>query len=92
MESKTIISECLPSKSTIELLLHDACIPGLVAIVVNPTDILYEQAIGYHSPIISNECQAMDSSKSIFVLASISKTFIAIAVNYATCRIKSFES
>ncbi|CAF1433377.1 unnamed protein product, partial [Rotaria sp. Silwood1] len=71
---------CPLSISTIEGLLHDAYIPGLVAIVVNSTGILYEQAIGYHSPIISNECKPMNSSNSIFVLASISKTFIAVAV------------
>ncbi|CAF3795982.1 unnamed protein product [Rotaria sp. Silwood1] len=80
MESKKIISQCPLSISTIEGLLHDAYIPGLVAIVVNSTGILYEQAIGYHSPIISNECKPMNSSNSIFVLASISKTFIAVAV------------
>jgi CubicO group peptidase (beta-lactamase class C family) len=80
LKSRTIISECSPSITTIERSLHAAHIPGLVAIVVNSTDILYDQAIGYHSPIISNERQGMDSSKSIFVLASISKTFIAVAV------------
>ena len=80
MENKIVNLECLPSISTIEQSLQDAYIPGLVAIVVNSTDILYEQAIGYHSPIISNERQPMDPSQSIFVLASISKTFIAIAV------------
>ena len=64
----------------LENILNDANIPGLVAIVVNRTDILYEQAVGYHFPGISKERQPMDSSKSIFVLASISKTFIVIAV------------
>ncbi|UJR14496.1 hypothetical protein I4U23_001492 [Adineta vaga] len=69
-----------PSLSTFEEALHDAYIPGIVAIVINRNDILYNQAIGYHSPIISNERQSMDSEKSVFVLASISKTFVSVAV------------
>ncbi|CAF0889726.1 unnamed protein product [Adineta steineri] len=77
MESKKFVSHSLPTIKTLESSLHDAHIPGLVAIVVNSTDILYEQAIGYHS---LNERKSMDSSKSIFVLASISKIFISIAV------------
>jgi CubicO group peptidase (beta-lactamase class C family) len=74
------ILQCPPSRTSIETSLRDVNIPGLAAIVVNSTNILYEQAFGYNSPIISNERQSIDSKKTIFVLASISKTFIAVAV------------
>ncbi|CAF0742528.1 unnamed protein product [Adineta ricciae] len=79
-QCEQLASESPPSLSTFEDALHDAHIPGLVAIVVDKNGILYDEAIGYHSPIISNERRAMDSEKSIFVLASISKTFIVVAV------------
>jgi len=74
----TIVSskEC-PSRSSIEKSLLDAHIPGAVMIVVNTTDILYQEAFGYQSFFPK---QIMNVDKSIFVLASISKTFIAIAI------------
>jgi len=74
------VFQCLPLKVSIENSLEDGNIPGLVAIVINSTNILYEEAFGYNSPPISNERQPIDSIKTIFVLASISKTFIALAV------------
>ncbi|CAF2878320.1 unnamed protein product [Rotaria sp. Silwood2] len=69
--------QCPPSRTLIENQLRNVHIPGLAAIVVNSSNILYEEGFGYHSPI-SNQ-YPIDPSKSIFVLASLSKTFIALA-------------
>jgi len=80
LQEKKDVFQCLPSRTSIENSLQDANIPGLAAIVVNSTNILYEQAFGYNSPPIFNELQPIDPKKTIFVLASISKTFIAVAV------------
>ena len=66
-----------PSRSSIGQLLIDAHIPGAVILVVNATDILYEQTFGYHSLL---PLRSMDANRSIFALASLSKTFIAVAV------------
>jgi CubicO group peptidase (beta-lactamase class C family) len=66
-----------PSRSFIEQSLLDAHIPGAVVVVVNATNILYEEAFGHRS---LSPVKMMDVDKSIFVLASISKTFIAVAV------------
>ena len=68
--------EC-PTRSSIEQSLLDAHIPGAVIIVVNRTDIIYQEAFGHQS---FSPVQLMDAEKSIFVLASISKTFIAVSV------------
>ncbi|CAF2747466.1 unnamed protein product [Rotaria sp. Silwood2] len=69
-------SSC-PNRQFIEKAFNKVHIPGAVIIVVNASDILYEQAFGYQSlsPAVS-----MDVDKSIFILASISKTFIGVAV------------
>ena len=74
---RSISGKACPSRSFIEQSLLDAHIPGAVVIVVNTTDILYQEAFGHQSlfPV-----KMMDVEKSIFVLASISKTFIAVAV------------
>ncbi|CAF3146470.1 unnamed protein product [Rotaria sp. Silwood2] len=72
-------SQCPPTTASIERILQDAHILGIVATVVSSAGIIHEQGIGYHSPPISEQRQPMDSSKSIFVLASISKTFIVVA-------------
>ncbi|CAF4594395.1 unnamed protein product [Rotaria sp. Silwood1] len=69
--------QCPPSRILIENQLKNVHIPGLAAIVVNSSNILYEEGFGYHSPI-SNQ-YPINPSKSIFVLASLSKTFIALA-------------
>lgn len=69
--------QCPPSRRVIENQLKNAYIPGLAAIVINSTNILYEEGFGYHSPISTEH--PIDPSKSIFVLASLSKTFIALA-------------
>ncbi|CAF1166839.1 unnamed protein product [Adineta steineri] len=66
-----------PSRSFIKQSIIDAHIPGAAVIVVNTTDILYQEAFGYQSFF---PMKMMDVNKSIFVLASISKTFIAVAV------------
>ncbi|CAF4179414.1 unnamed protein product [Rotaria magnacalcarata] len=61
----------------IEESLRKVYIPGAVIVVVNATDILYEEAFGHHSLLPS---RPMNVNRSIFSLASISKTFIAVAV------------
>lgn len=67
--------EC-PNRSLIEKSLLEVHIPGAVMIVVNTTDILYQEAFGHQSFLPT---QRMDADRSIFLLASISKTFIAVA-------------
>ncbi|CAF1482216.1 unnamed protein product [Adineta ricciae] len=69
--------QCPPSKSSIENELHRVHIPGLAAIVVNATNVLYSEGFGYHSPLSTQH--PIDPSRSIFVIASISKTFVALA-------------
>ncbi|CAF3626495.1 unnamed protein product [Rotaria socialis] len=69
-------SHC-PNRQMIEESLRKVHIPGAVIVVVNATDILYEEAFGYHSLLPS---RPMNVNRSIFSLASISKTFIAVAV------------
>jgi CubicO group peptidase (beta-lactamase class C family) len=79
IEAGTTKSECPPTTASIQQLLDDAYIPGAAIIVVNANEIIYQQGVGYHSPPISEELQPIDPSSSIFILASISKTFIAVA-------------
>ncbi|UJR12542.1 hypothetical protein I4U23_016718 [Adineta vaga] len=71
--------QCPPTTTSIQQLLDEAYIPGASIIVLNQDKILYEKGIGYQSPPIPEERRPMDASSSIFVLASISKTFIAVA-------------
>ncbi|CAF3504587.1 unnamed protein product [Rotaria socialis] len=66
-----------PNNQWIEKSLNNSYIPGAAIVVVNGTHTLYEHAFGYHS--ISSP-QLIDVEKSIFGLASISKTLIATAV------------
>ncbi|CAF3564774.1 unnamed protein product [Rotaria sp. Silwood1] len=66
-----------PDRQWIEYSLNDSYIPGAAIIVVNGTHTLYEEAFGYQS---LSPPQFMDVEKSIFAIASISKTFIAVAV------------
>jgi CubicO group peptidase (beta-lactamase class C family) len=70
-------TKACPSRSSIEQSLLDAHIPGATVVVVNATDILYQEAFGHQS---LSPVKMMDVDRSIFVLASISKTFIAVAV------------
>lgn len=69
-------SNC-PDRKWIEDSLKKIHVPGAAIVVVNNTHVLYEQAFGYQS--LSPQ-QPIDIEKSIFPLASISKTFIAAAV------------
>ena len=68
--------EC-PSRAFIEQSLKDVNVPGAAIIVVNATNILYQEAFGYQS---LSPARMMDVDKSIFLLASLSKTFIGVAV------------
>ncbi|CAF1970227.1 unnamed protein product [Rotaria magnacalcarata] len=70
------VSNC-PDRQSIEESLSKVHVPGAAIIVVNATDVLYEQAFGYQS--LSRK-QSIDIDKSIFTLASVSKTFIGVAV------------
>ncbi|CAF2239501.1 unnamed protein product [Rotaria magnacalcarata] len=74
------VVQCSLSRASIENSLYAANINGLAAIVINSTHFLYEQTFGYNAPRIINTRRLIDSCKTIFVLASISKTFIAVAV------------
>ena len=66
-----------PNQQSINDSLKKVYIPGAVIIVINGTHILYEQAFGNQS---LSPVRPMNVDKSIFPLASISKTFIAAAV------------
>ena len=70
------VKEC-PSRAFIEQSLRDVHVPGAAIVVVNATDILYQEAFGYHS---LSPVRMMDVNKSVFLLASLSKTFIGVAV------------
>ncbi len=67
-------SNC-PNRQSILQSLNKVHIPGAAVVVVNASDILYEEAFGYHSlsPMVP-----MDVDKSIFAIASISKTFLGV--------------
>ncbi|CAF0910744.1 unnamed protein product [Adineta ricciae] len=72
-------AECPPTKGSIQNLLDEVNVPGAAIIVLNRDGILYEQAFGYHTPPISDSRRPIDTSQSIFMIASISKTFISVA-------------
>ena len=74
-----ITSDCPPSKASIQTLLDKTFIPGVSLIVAKPNEILYQQQVGYQSPPISDERRAINASSSVFMLASISKTFVVVA-------------
>lgn len=74
------VAQCPPSKSVVERSLLDARIPGMAAVVVNTNGVVYEQGFGSTSPPIFADLHPVDPVQSVFVLASISKTFIAVAV------------
>ncbi|CAF1329504.1 unnamed protein product [Adineta ricciae] len=81
IQASSIEFQCPPTTGSIGYLLDKAYIPGASIVVLNRDEILYEKGFGYHSPSISEseERHPMSASSSIFVLASISKTFIAVA-------------
>ena len=73
----SVASQQCPNQAATEQLLADAHIPGAVIVVVNRTHIVHEQTFGYES---LSPLKSMDADRSIFALASVSKTFIAVAV------------
>ena len=79
VQVQTGLLECPPSKTAIERALQKANIPGIAVVVVNATNILYEQGFGFTLPSVAAEKRSVDPRNSIFMLASISKTFIAVA-------------
>ncbi|CAF1385452.1 unnamed protein product [Rotaria sordida] len=79
IKADSIELQCPPATASIQRLLDEAYIPGASVIVLNRDEILYQKGIGYHSPPIPEQRQPMNAVSSIFVLASISKTFIAVA-------------
>ncbi|CAF2208774.1 unnamed protein product [Rotaria magnacalcarata] len=66
-----------PNRQAIEQSLNKVHIPGALIVVVNGTNILYEQDFGSQSLL---PLKPMHADQSIFVLASISKTFITVVV------------
>jgi CubicO group peptidase (beta-lactamase class C family) len=66
-----------PDRQFIEESLSKVHIPGATIVVVNGSDILYEEAFGYQS---LSPKQSMNVENSIFTLASVSKPFIGVAV------------
>lgn len=72
-------SSCPPKNSFIEQILSNLHIPGLAIAVVNRTHILYKQGFGYTTPSDVSQAQPIDPDRSIFLLASISKTFVGVA-------------
>ncbi|CAF3285408.1 unnamed protein product [Rotaria sp. Silwood2] len=79
IKADSIEFQCPPTTASIQHLLDEAYIPGASIIVLNRDEVLYQKGIGYHSPPISEQRQPMNALSSVFVLASISKTFIAVA-------------
>ena len=69
-------SNC-PTREWIEKSFNDSHVPGAAIVVINGTQILYEQTFGYHS---LSPARFVDAEKSIFAVASISKTLVAAAV------------
>lgn len=64
-------------KAFIDDLLFNAHIPGAVALVVNRTGIVFEYSYGYDC---LSTLRSTTVNRSIFALASLSKTFIAVSV------------
>ncbi|CAF0723780.1 unnamed protein product [Adineta steineri] len=79
IQTDVYAAECPPTTTLIQRLLDEVFIPGAAFIVVNSTDIIYEQGVGYHTPLIFKDRRPIDPSNSIFLLASISKTFVGVA-------------
>lgn len=66
-----------PNENLIRENLQNVHIPGAAILVLNQNSILYEQSFGHHS---FSPSEFININKSIFTLASLSKTFISIAV------------
>ena len=73
------LSQCPPTVESIQVLLDKALMYGAAIVVVDANGVVYKQTFGYDSPLNTSQRQAIDGSKSIFLLASISKTLIAVA-------------
>jgi CubicO group peptidase (beta-lactamase class C family) len=79
IKAETKQSQCPPTVSSIQPILDKALMYGTALVVVDANGMVYEQAFGYDSPLASTQPRAIDLSDSIFLLASVSKTFIAVA-------------
>jgi len=75
----SVACDCPPSKAYIQNLLDKAHIPGVSVVVTKPNEIIYQQQVGYQSPPVSDQRLPMNVSTSVFMLASISKTFVVVA-------------
>ena len=80
VKANTKQSQCPPTAATIQPLLDKAFMYGAAIIAVNASGIVYQKSFGYDSPLNSSQRQPIDALNSVFLLASISKTFIAVAV------------
>ena len=78
-QADTKQSPCPPAVSSIQPLLDKAFMYGAAIVVVNANGTVYEQAYGYDAPISSSQRKPISASSSVFLLASISKTFIPVA-------------
>ncbi|CAF1987319.1 unnamed protein product [Rotaria magnacalcarata] len=73
----TVSSTNCPNREWIKKSLKKAHIPGAVVMVINATDTLYAEAFGHQSLTPKRH---MNIDRSIFSLASVSKTFVGTAV------------
>jgi len=76
---QTEIISCPPTQNFIDEILNKTYIPGVALIVVNRTDVLYEKGFGYLTPSVIATNRPIDPRKTIFPIASISKTLIVVA-------------
>ena len=79
VKANTKQSQCPPPAATIQPLLDKAFMYGAAIVAVNASGIIYQRSFGYDSPLNSSQRQPIDASNSVFLLASVSKTFIAVA-------------
>ena len=52
---------------------------GAAIVVVDRAGVVYEQGFGFDTPLFPSQRRLIDTSHSVFLLASISKTFISVA-------------
>ena len=79
VKADTKQSQCPPTASSIQPLLDKSLMYGAAIVVVNASGIVYQQSFGYDTPFDSSQRQLITVSNSVFLLASISKTFIPVA-------------
>jgi CubicO group peptidase (beta-lactamase class C family) len=79
VKAETKQSQCPPTASSIQPLLDKALMYGAAIVVVNANGIVYQETFGYDSPLNLSQRQPIDASNSVFLLASISKTFLPVA-------------